>query len=70
MTLRKEAREPNPQRMIKAYHQSSATMNLLRAFSRGGLADLHQVHKWNLDFVNDSSSAINTKHWLIELPKH
>jgi 3-deoxy-7-phosphoheptulonate synthase len=50
-----EAREPNPQRMIKAYHQSSATMNLLRAFSRGGLADLHQVHKWNLDFVNDSS---------------
>ena len=37
--------------MIEAYYQSASTMNLLRAFSRGGLADLHQVHKWNLGFV-------------------
>lgn len=45
------ARMPDPKRMIEAYYQSASTMNLLRAFSRGGLADLHQVHKWNLGFV-------------------
>ena len=44
-------RVPDPKRMIEAYYQSASTMNLLRAFSRGGLADLHQVHKWNLGFV-------------------
>jgi 3-deoxy-7-phosphoheptulonate synthase len=49
-----ESRIPDPERMIKAYHQSSSTLNLLRAFSQGGLADLQQVHKWNLDFVNKS----------------
>jgi len=48
-----EARIPDPQRMIKAYNQSAATMNLLRAFSRGGLADLNEVHRWNLDFIKD-----------------
>lgn len=50
-----EARIPDPQRMIKAYNQSAATMNLLRAFARGGMADLHKVHKWNLDFLKDSA---------------
>ena len=45
------ARKPDPQRMIRAYNQSAATMNLLRAFSRGGLADLNEVHRWNLDFI-------------------
>ena len=48
-----DSRIPDPQRMIKAYNQSSATMNLLRAFARGGMADLHKVHKWNLDFVQN-----------------
>ena len=48
-----EARIPDPHRMIKAYNQSAATMNLLRAFSRGGLADLNEVHRWNLDFIKD-----------------
>jgi len=48
----KESRTPDPQRMIKAYNQSSATLNLLRAFASGGLADLHQVHKWTLDFAH------------------
>ena len=47
------SRIPDPTRMIKAYNQSSATMNLLRAFARGGMADLHQVHKLNLDFVKE-----------------
>jgi len=48
-----EARKPDPQRMIRAYYQSAATMNLLRAFSRGGLADLNEVHRWNLDFIKN-----------------
>ncbi|MCK4737313.1 MAG: 3-deoxy-7-phosphoheptulonate synthase, partial [Sulfurimonas sp.] len=50
----KEARVPDPERMIKAYNQASATQNLLRAFATGGLADLHQVHQWNLDFAHKS----------------
>ncbi|MFK7839948.1 MAG: class II 3-deoxy-7-phosphoheptulonate synthase [Bdellovibrionales bacterium] len=49
-----DARIPNPQRLIQAYHQASATLNLLRAFSKGGYADLNRVHGWNLDFVEDS----------------
>ncbi len=47
-------RVPDPQRMVRAYNQSAATLNLLRAFAYGGYADLHRVHKWNLDFVQDS----------------
>ncbi len=46
-----KARVPDPERMIKAYNQATATQNLLRAFASGGLADLHQVSKWNLDFA-------------------
>jgi len=45
------ARIPNPKNMLRAYNQSAATLNLLRAFARGGLADLNRVHKWNLDFI-------------------
>src|SRR5262245_10221107 len=44
------AREPDPQRMVQAYSQSAATLNLLRAFAQGGYADLHRVHAWNQDF--------------------
>ncbi len=49
-----DARRADPQRMLKAYNQSAATMNLLRAFARGGLADLRKIHKWTLDFVKES----------------
>jgi len=49
-----EARVPNPENMLQAYNQSAATMNILRAFSRGGLADLNRVHQWNLDFIKDN----------------
>ena len=45
------ARIPDPKRMIEAYNQSAATMNLLRAFSRGGLANMHEVNRWNLGFT-------------------
>ncbi len=50
-----EARIPDPKRMVAAYNQASATQNLLRAFASGGMADLHQVHSWTLDFANKSS---------------
>ena len=46
------ARTPDPQRLLKAYGQSAATLNLIRAFARGGYADLHNVHRWNLEFVS------------------
>jgi 3-deoxy-7-phosphoheptulonate synthase len=47
-------RRPDPQRLIRAYNASSATLNLVRAFTQGGYADLRQVHAWNQDFVRDS----------------
>jgi len=46
-----QARVPDPQRLMTAYHHSAATLNLLRAFAQGGLADLHQVNRWNMGFV-------------------
>ncbi len=52
-----EARIPDPGRMEFAYLQSAATLNLLRAFATGGYADLHQVHRWNLEFAARSPLA-------------
>ena len=46
-----EARVPDPGRMLRAYTQSAATLNLLRAFSQGGYADIHRVHSWTLGFT-------------------
>ncbi len=48
------ARVPDPQRMLEGYNQSASTLNLLRAFTKGGYADLTQVHMWNKDFVASS----------------
>ncbi|MGB1271676.1 MAG: class II 3-deoxy-7-phosphoheptulonate synthase, partial [Endozoicomonas sp.] len=56
------ARIPDPERMLKAYHQASATLNLLRAFAQGGLASLEQVHAWNLDFVSSSPQSDRYQH--------
>lgn len=55
MDFTKEDRLPDPERMIQAYNQSASTQNLLRAFARGGLADLHQVNRWNLSFAKESA---------------
>lgn len=52
-----EARMPDPARMEFGYFQSAGTLNLLRAFASGGYADLHEVHRWNLDFVEKSPLA-------------
>jgi 3-deoxy-7-phosphoheptulonate synthase len=51
------SREPDPERMVKAYSQAAATLNLLRAFSQGGYANLHQVHAWTHDFMGRSPWA-------------
>ncbi|WP_426149334.1 class II 3-deoxy-7-phosphoheptulonate synthase [Pseudomonas sp. DC3000-4b1] len=51
------SRTPDPERLLQAYHQSTASLNLLRAFAQGGFADLHQVHRWNLDFIANSALA-------------
>jgi 3-deoxy-7-phosphoheptulonate synthase len=52
-----EARTPDPTRMLRAYHASATTLNLLRALTSGGLADLRQVHDWNNDFVANSPAG-------------
>ncbi|WP_027859411.1 class II 3-deoxy-7-phosphoheptulonate synthase [Marinobacterium jannaschii] len=57
-----EARTPDPQRLLRAYHQAASTQNLLRAFAQGGLADLTQVHKWNLGFVEQSPLGEKYQH--------
>ncbi|NBR00632.1 MAG: 3-deoxy-7-phosphoheptulonate synthase class II [Actinobacteria bacterium] len=48
------ARIPNPERLVQAYHQSASTLNLLRAFTKGGFADLNRVHAWTQEFVGAS----------------
>ncbi|SLN56588.1 class II 3-deoxy-7-phosphoheptulonate synthase [Oceanibacterium hippocampi] len=52
-----EARRPDPNRLLRAYSQAAATLNLLRAFAQGGYADLHQVHRWNMGFVGNAPSS-------------
>ncbi len=51
ITTDEKLRVPNPKKLLKAYNQSAATLNLLRAFARGGMADLNKVHNWNLDYM-------------------
>ena len=54
MEFTPESRTPDPERLLKAYAQSAATLNLIRAFANGGYADLHNVHRWMVGFVADS----------------
>jgi 3-deoxy-7-phosphoheptulonate synthase len=62
-----EARVPNPERMVQAYNQSAATLNLLRAFAQGGYADLHRVHQWTLDFIDKSPAGEKYQHLANEI---
>ena len=52
-----EARRHDPFRMVEAYHQSAQTLNILRAFSTGGYADISRLHAWNLDFVEQTDEG-------------
>ena len=53
----KASRVPDPTRLLQVYEQSASTLNLLRAFSHGGMADLHEVHKWTTDYITDTKQA-------------
>ncbi len=52
-----ESRLPDPERLVRAYNQAAATLNLLRAFAQGGFADLHKVQQWNQEFLARSSQG-------------
>ena len=52
-----ESRTPDPKRLLQAYAQSAATLNLLRAFASGGYADLHNVHRWTLGFIAGNAAG-------------
>ncbi|MCU0301690.1 MAG: 3-deoxy-7-phosphoheptulonate synthase class II [Candidatus Nanopelagicales bacterium] len=52
-----QARRPDPRRLVQAYHTASATLNLVRAFTQGGYADLRHVHAWNQDFVASTEAG-------------
>lgn len=52
-----ESRQPDPRRLLRAYHASGSALNLIRAFTQGGYADLRQVHAWNQDFVRESTAG-------------
>ncbi len=56
------ARTPDPERMIRAYGQAASTLNLIRAFARGGYADLHNTHRWLLDFIDNTPQAERYRH--------
>ena len=57
MAFTAQARVPDPERLIRAYDQSAATLNLLRALASGGYADLHNVHQWTMDFLAGSPAG-------------
>ena len=52
-----DARRADPDRMVRAYHQAASTLNLIRAFTKGGFADLRQIHTWNQEFVAGSKQG-------------
>lgn len=64
-----DSRRPDPERMIRAYNQSAATLNLLRAFAQGGYADLNKVHGWTLDFIKGSPAGERFESLAQELDK-
>jgi len=63
------ARVPDPQRLVEAYHQSASTMNLLRAFTKGGFADLDRVHQWTQEFVRTSPEAVRYEQLAQEIDR-
>ncbi|MGB9377136.1 MAG: 3-deoxy-7-phosphoheptulonate synthase class II [Mycobacteriales bacterium] len=63
------SRVPDPRRMLQAYSSASVTLNLLRAFASGGLADLHAVHDWNRDFVRRSPAGLRYETMAAEIDR-
>ena len=63
------SRAPDPHRLVEAYHQSAATLNLLRAFTKGGFADLTRVHQWTQEFVSASPEVLNYERLADEIER-
>ncbi|MFZ0668546.1 MAG: 3-deoxy-7-phosphoheptulonate synthase class II [Acidimicrobiales bacterium] len=63
------SRIPDPGRMVRAYHQSASTLNLLRAFTTGGFADLSEVHSWNQQFVAASEQGLRYENTAAEIDR-
>ena len=61
------SRTPDPQRLVKVYNTSASTLNLVRAFTQGGFADLRQVHEWNKGFIRDSSVGVRYEEMAKEI---
>ncbi|MCY4592145.1 MAG: 3-deoxy-7-phosphoheptulonate synthase class II [Alphaproteobacteria bacterium] len=57
ISFARDSREPDPDRQLRAYTQSAATLNLLRAFAQGGFADLEEIHRWTLGFVSSTPQS-------------
>ncbi len=64
-----EARTPNPQRLVDVYNTSAATLNLVRAFTQGGFADIRRVHEWNKGFIRDSSVGVRYEEMAKEIDR-
>ena len=64
-----EARIPDPMRLVQTYHASAAALNLIRAFTQGGYADLRQVHAWNQDFVSESTPGKRYEQMAAEIDR-
>lgn len=63
------ARRPDPERLVQAYHQSASTLNLLRAFTKGGFADLNRVHAWNQEFVESTPAGLRYQEMASEIER-
>ncbi|CAB4783827.1 unannotated protein [freshwater metagenome] len=61
------SRTPDPHRLVKVYNTSASTLNLVRAFTQGGFADLRQVHEWNKGFIRDSSVGVRYEEMAKEI---
>jgi len=64
-----ESRTPAPMRLVQTYHASAAALNLIRAFTQGGYADLRQVHAWNQDFVSESTPGKRYEQMAAEIDR-
>ena len=64
-----DARTPDPMRLVATYHASAAALNLVRAFTQGGYADLRQVHSWNQDFVGASTPGRRYEQMAAEIDR-
>ncbi|NBV90327.1 MAG: 3-deoxy-7-phosphoheptulonate synthase, partial [Actinobacteria bacterium] len=64
-----QSRTPDPMRLVQTYHASAATLNLVRAFTQGGYADLRQVHAWNQDFVSETTPGKRYEEMAAEIER-